>query len=214
MTSNFPPPPPPPQSKQSHDYNNNNDNDDTTTTNNNNNELLIFDSSSLVQKKALPSAFVWPSGDLASWFQQEELNEPVVDLGGFMSGDEEARARAVRLVREACAKHGFFQVTNHGVDPALIEAAYEGMDSIFKLPLTKKLSARRQPGGVCGYSGAHADRYSSKLPWKETFSFHYYHHSHFHHSSRLVVDYFNSVLGHDLQTTGYVRHNLTYLPTT
>lgn len=175
---------PPPQSKEE----------------SNNNGFLIFDSNLLQKQANMPREFVWPSGDLASSSQREELKEPLIDLGGFMRGDEAAIAGAARLVKEACAKHGFFQVTNHGVDPNLVRAAYDGMDSIFRLPMSRKLSARRQPGGVCGYSGAHADRYTSKLPWKETFSFQHRHQH--HHSNSEIVDYFNSVLGEDLENTG------------
>ncbi|KAF7834135.1 Gibberellin 20 oxidase 2 [Senna tora] len=147
----------------------------------------------------MPKEFVWPSRDLARSTHEEELNEPVIDLGGFMRGDESAIAAAARLVKEACVKHGFFQVTNHGVDPSLVRAAHDGFGSIFELPMSKKLSAIRQPGGVSGYSGAHADRYTSKLPWKETFSFHHRHRS---NSSREIVDFFTSVLGQDFEDTG------------
>lgn len=172
----------------------------------NNNGVFVFDSN-LIQKQGaiMPKEFVWPSGDLVNT-TQEELKEPLIDLGIMKGCDEGAIASAAELVRKACLKHGFFQVINHGVDQDLIHAAYHEFDSIFKLPINKKLSAKRQPGGVSGYSGAHADRYSSKLPWKETFSF-MYHHNHHHQrnynsSNSQVVDYFNSVLGEDLQHTG------------
>ncbi|TKY45377.1 Gibberellin 20 oxidase 2 [Spatholobus suberectus] len=71
----------------------------------------------------------------------------------------------------------------------------------FQAPSEQKLGAKRKPGAVTGYSGAHADRYSSKLPWKETFSFL---HDHGGISNSQIVDYFRSVLGEDLQHTGWV----------
>lgn len=158
--------------------------------------VLVFDSQLLQKQPNLPTAFVWPNGDLVS--NQNELNEPLIDLEGFFRCDEVATERAAELIRKASLNHGFFQVYNHGIDPSLIHAAYDEMDAIFKLPTTKKLSARRKPGGVYGYSGAHADRYSSKLPWKETFSFGY----HENDSDSVVVDYFESTFGNDLQHTG------------
>ncbi|OMO57211.1 Isopenicillin N synthase, partial [Corchorus capsularis] len=112
-----------------------------------------------------------------------------------------ATAHAVELVRSACLNHGFFQVTNHGVDASIIQAAYEELDAVFKLPLNKKLSFRRKPGGFSGYSAAHADRLSSKLPWKETFSFGYQGNN---SDSSDVVDYFKSTLGEDFEHSGWV----------
>ncbi|XP_057984700.1 gibberellin 20 oxidase 2 isoform X2 [Hevea brasiliensis] len=158
--------------------------------------VLVFDSSALQKQPNLPTEFIWPHSDLAG--NQDELDEPLIDLEGFLKGDEVETAHAAELLRVACLNHGFFQVTNHGVDASLIRAAHEEIDTIFKLPLDKKLSVRRQPGGVFGYSGAHADRYSSKLPWKETFSFGY----HGNHSHPIVVDYFKRFLGEHFQPTG------------
>lgn len=160
---------------------------------------LLFDSSTLLQKQSnLPAEFIWPHGDLVDQIQVvDQLKEPVIDLDGFFRGDEVATAHAAELIRKACMNHGFFQVTNHGVDAELIQAAHEQMDAFFKLHVSKKLSFRRKPGGFCGYSSAHADRYSSKLPWKETFSFGYH-----YCSEPVVVDYFKSALGKDFEHTG------------
>ncbi|NP_001242323.1 gibberellin 20 oxidase 2-like [Glycine max] len=167
---------------------------------NENNGGIVFGSNLQQMQGEMPKEFLWPSRDLVDT-TQEELKEPLVDLAIFKNGDEKAIANAAELVRTACLKHGFFQVINHGVDPDLIDAAYHEIDSIFKLPLSKKMGAKRKPGGVSGYSGAHADRYSSKLPWKETFSFLYDHQS---FSNSQIVDNFKSVLGEDLQHTGRV----------
>ncbi|PSS26615.1 Gibberellin 20 oxidase [Actinidia chinensis var. chinensis] len=161
-------------------------------------KALVFDTSLLLKQPSLPTQFIWPHGDLVT--TQEELNEPLVDLEGFFRGDMAATTTAAEFIRAACLSHGFFQVTNHGIDLGLVRAAHDHMDAFFKLPITKKLSARRKPGSVCGYSGAHADRYSSKLPWKETFSFGYHGDGHGH----VVVDYFKSVLGGDFEETGWV----------
>ncbi|KAF8411721.1 hypothetical protein HHK36_004279 [Tetracentron sinense] len=146
----------------------------------------------------IPSEFIWPHGDLVH--TQEELREPLVDLEGFFRGDEVATRQAAEIIKAACLTHGFFQVTNHGVDARLIRAAHDHMDAFFKLPISKKLGARRKPGSMWGYSGAHADRFSSKLPWKETLSFGYHENS----SEPIVLDYFKSVLGSDFEQTGLV----------
>ncbi|CAL5323976.1 unnamed protein product [Camellia sinensis] len=159
-------------------------------------KVLYFDTSLLQKQPTLPTEFIWPHKDLLH--TQEELSEPLVDLEGFFKGDEAATSCAAKLVKTACLNHGFFQVTNHGVDKGLIRAAHDHMDAFFKLPINKKLRARRKPGSVCGYSGAHADRFKSKLPWKETLSFGY------HGNGPVVVDYFKSILGDDFKETGLI----------
>lgn len=157
----------------------------------------------------LPTEFRWPHADLASSAAKnggdpEELKEPLIDLGGFRQGDAAATAEAAGLIREACRNHGFFQVTNHGVAAELIAAAYEEVENIFKMPLVKKMSVGKKPGRVSGYSGAHAERFSSKLPWKETFSFEYSCDDHSQSQRLDVLHYFKSLLGCDFENTGSV----------
>ncbi|PIN19916.1 Iron/ascorbate family oxidoreductase [Handroanthus impetiginosus] len=120
---------------------------------------------------------------------------------GFFNGDQEATLLAASQIKTACLKHGFFQVINHGVDESVIQSVHQQMDAFFKLPFSKKLSVRRKPGGLCGYSGAHADRFSDKLPWKETFSFTY---EHANSCGLDVVNYIKSVLGQEFEEVGYV----------
>ncbi|KAI9114294.1 hypothetical protein K1719_014522 [Acacia pycnantha] len=159
------------------------------------NGMRVFDTSFLKQKE-MPSEFVWSSEDLTET-AKEDLNEPLIDLNDFAKGDEEAMAKACELVREACVKHGFFQVTNHGVHPLLIQAAYDVMSAIFRLPLDVKLKAERQLGSVQGYAGAqhHADRFSStNLPWKEAYSCEYSNQG----SDSHIVEHFKSAFGDNL----------------
>lgn len=167
----------------------------------NNDGVLVFDSNLLQKQASLPKQFLWPVGDQVNTVQ-EELKEPLINLEGFLRGDEMETARAAELIGAACLSHGFFQVTNHGVDTSLIHAAHSEIETIFNMPMDKKIGARRKPGSVSGYSGAHADRYSSKLPWKETFSFWHqacdYHQQH----HPVVVEYFTSALGEDYEQTG------------
>ncbi|KAJ7957042.1 putative Gibberellin 20-oxidase [Quillaja saponaria] len=141
--------------------------------------VLIFDTAKL--QNHLPNEFIWPSGDLVNSDNttQQELNEPLIDLGGVLRSDEEAIATAAQLVRTACLKHGFFQVTNHGIDPDLVREAYDEIDTIFDLPMDKKLSLRRKPGDVVGYDANHSNPLS-------------------------FVDYFKSVVGQEFEHTGRV----------
>ncbi|XP_073103483.1 gibberellin 20 oxidase 2 isoform X2 [Elaeis guineensis] len=159
---------------------------------------MVFDSTLLRKQSKIPQQFIWPPSERPRTLK--ELNAPVVDLHGFLRGDEASTLRAAELIRTACTTHGFFQVTNHGVDISLTRDAFACMDQFFTLPLGCKLRAKRKPGSLWGYAGAHADRFSSKLPWKETLSFGY----HDAGPQRMVVDYFTSVLGTDLERMGLV----------
>ena len=158
---------------------------------------MVFDSSKMQKQEKLPTEFIWPDADLIQ--AQQELNEPLIDLDGFFKGDETATAHAAELIRMACLNHGFFQVTNHGVNLDLIRAAQEDMEAFFKLPLSRKLTVKKKAGELSGYSGAHMDRYTSKLPWKETLSFVYRYDS---GSKPMVADYFKTVLGEDFEEIG------------
>lgn len=140
--------------------------------------------------------FVWPKQDLVGAHQ--ELTAPVVDLEGFLRGDEEATKQASDIIKAACLQHGFFQVINHGVDLNLIGLAHDHTDNFFKLPPCDKLKVRRLPGSIWGYSSGHADRYLSKLPWKETLSFGYNENC----PNPIGIDFFKSTLGKDFEQTG------------
>ncbi|AET04768.1 putative gibberellin-44 dioxygenase [Medicago truncatula] len=157
----------------------------------------LIDFKSLHEEAKVPQEFIWSSEDLVET-SKEELNVPVIDLEAIFNGDDAALAAAAKIVRETCMEHGFFQVTNHGVDQNLIDATYQEFVSLFKLPLDRKLNAMRNPWG---YSGAHAARYSASLPWKETFTFQY---KHYDQSETQIVDFFTAALGDDHQHAGWV----------
>ncbi|KAL6296319.1 hypothetical protein ACE6H2_004461 [Prunus campanulata] len=157
----------------------------------------FIDSAFLQKQSQVPTGFVWPEADLVSAHQ--ELNEPLVDLEGFFKGDVVATENAAKAIRSSCVSHGFFQVTNHGVDLNLIKLADDHLDQFFKLPVEEKAKVKRCPGSPYGYSGSHADRFSAKLPWKETLSFA------FHQGPNPVVaDFCKSKLGKDFEETGRV----------
>ncbi|XP_051126832.1 gibberellin 20 oxidase 1-D-like [Andrographis paniculata] len=160
---------------------------------------LIFDVSAIEQQPSLPPQFLWPGQDDQEIFQEELRQPPVVDLRGFFNGDQAATQLAVSQIRAACLSQGFFQISNHGVDPGLIQSVYDHMDTFFSLPMSRKMAALRKPGGLCGYSGAHSQRFSAMLPWKETFSFCYSH----AHDSGDVVHYVKSSIGQDFHEAGF-----------
>ncbi|XP_047166865.1 gibberellin 20 oxidase 2 isoform X2 [Vigna umbellata] len=118
---------------------------------------LVFDASVLRHQLHIPSQFIWPDEEKAC-LDEPELQIPFIDLGGFLSGDPLAATEASRLVGEACQKHGFFLVVNHGIDRQLISDAHLYMDNFFSLPLSHKQRAQRMPGEHCGYASSFTAR--------------------------------------------------------
>lgn len=147
---------------------------------------------------SIPDQFVWPDEHLGR--AHEELNEPAIDLGSYLGGNPEAVKSAIKLVREACLSHGFFQVLNHGIDLELINAAQDCAVAFFKQPPGEKLKGKKQCGSLWGYSNAHAERFPSRLPWKETLTFG------FHERCRdpVIVEFFKSSFGQSYEHVGYV----------
>ncbi|CAI9092135.1 OLC1v1027308C1 [Oldenlandia corymbosa var. corymbosa] len=161
---------------------------------------LVFDAAVLQHQTKIPAQFIWPDHEKPCP-NPKELPVPVVDLGGFLSGNPKAAAEASRVVGEACRKHGFFIVVNHGVDAGLISDAHRNMDHFFQQPLHQKQKAQRKVGEHCGYASSFTGRFSSKLPWKETLSFQF---SGDPNSSHIVEDYFHNKLGDDFVQLGKV----------
>lgn len=160
---------------------------------------LVFDASVLSQHNYIPKQFIWPDEEKPC-ANAPELQVPLIDLGGFLSGDPVAAKEASRLVGEACRKHGFFLVVNHGVDSRLMADAHRYMDNFFELPLSEKQRAQRRLGEHCGYASSFTGRFSSKLPWKETLSFRY---SAEKNLSNIVEEYFLNKMGDKFKEFGY-----------
>ncbi|RAL38732.1 hypothetical protein DM860_002710 [Cuscuta australis] len=146
----------------------------------------------------ISKSFLWPEQDLAP--AHEELNEPVIDLESYYAGGDQAEA-ACELVRAACASHGLFQVVNHGVDLDLIRQARDCSLAFFKLPAAEKFKAEKRHGSLCGYSSANAERFTSRLPWKETLTLLGFGER---CGDRAAVDFFTSSFGPSYENVGLV----------
>lgn len=59
---------------------------------------------------------------------------PTIDLGADAAAVTDA-------IGAACREVGFFQVTGHGVDPAIIQRAFRTARSFFDLPLADRMTA-------------------------------------------------------------------------
>ena len=69
---------------------------------------------------------------------------PVIDLG---AGEAEVVAR----VDEAASQFGFFQITNHGIEPALIDEVWAATRAFFALPMEAKRELLRTRENTRGY---------------------------------------------------------------
>ena len=70
---------------------------------------------------------------------------PLIDLGPYFAGDPAGKRRVADEIGRACERIGFFLVSNHGVDPALIEDVRRESRAFFDLPLEQKLAIRQRP---------------------------------------------------------------------
>lgn len=158
---------------------------------------LCLDTSLVSYKSNIPSQFIWPDHEKPC-LKPPELQVPPIDLKAFLSGDPLAISNACSKVNEACKKHGFFLVVNHGVDEKLLAQAHKLIDDFFCMQLSEKLKAQRKLGEHCGYANSFIGRFSSKLPWKETLSFRYFADKSF----KSVEEYFVNVMGEDFRQFG------------
>lgn len=63
---------------------------------------------------------------------------PLIDLKGLRSGDALELRKVAEAIGQAARDIGFFRISGHGIDPALIEATYQSAKQFFALPETTK----------------------------------------------------------------------------
>ncbi|XP_028787146.1 probable LRR receptor-like serine/threonine-protein kinase At3g47570 [Neltuma alba] len=75
----------------------------------------------------------------------------------------------------------------------------EYLDAYFKQPVDAKVKAYKPKSSLAGYPGAHSERFSSNLTWKETLTFLLPHDD----PQPAIRDYFVSTLGQDFYETSW-----------
>lgn len=174
-----------------------------------NNPLMIFDSTGLNNKSdKIPQEFVWPDHDKPCT-NIPILPVPLIDLAGFLSGDPFLTSEATRLVAEAAKQHGFFLVTNHGVDEKLLSSACTLMDKFFKSPSCEKQKAQRKWGESSGYASSFVGRFKKNLPWKETLSFTFSPGEKNENHSQNVKDFIVKKMGDGYKDFGYMKDSFS-----
>ncbi|CAH8354016.1 unnamed protein product [Eruca vesicaria subsp. sativa] len=157
------------------------------------------------QPNNIPSEYVWPDEDKPST-DIKELQVPILDISRFLSDKDNhvATSQASSLVSEAAKLHGFFLVTNHGVDEGILARAYKCMDTFFDLPASEKQKAKRKWGEISGYADSSAGRFYSKLPWKETLTFRFSAEEKLKNGTETVKDYVSKTMGDENEELGTV----------
>lgn len=151
--------------------------------------------SQLQSQPNVPAEFFWPEKDVTP--SEGDLDLPIIDLSGFLSGDEAETQLAAKAVREACMAHGTFLVINHGFKSGLAEKALEASSLFFGLSNDDKRKAYRTPGNISGYTAGHSQRFSSNLPWNETLTLAFK-----NGPPQVIEEFLTSRLGNDHQEIG------------
>ncbi|KAJ1296735.1 hypothetical protein BS78_01G325100 [Paspalum vaginatum] len=97
---------------------------------------------------------------------------PVVDMASLL--DPELSASETAKLGSACRDWGFFQLTNHGVDEAVMQQMKDSTAQFFSLPLESKNAVAVRRGGLQGF-GHHfngpvsddGDQHNTKMDWAE-----------------------------------------------
>ena len=63
---------------------------------------------------------------------------PTIDIAPFTAGGTTGRAEVIEAIRTACEEIGFFAITGHGVDEAVVSRIYDVSRAFFDLPTEEK----------------------------------------------------------------------------
>ena len=93
---------------------------------------------------------------------------PLIDVSALVAGTA-ARDAVAAQIGAACRAHGFFYVTGHGVDPALVKRLEDLSHRFFDLPEETKMQWRMALGGRAwrGYFPLGGELTSGRPDWKE-----------------------------------------------
>ena len=90
---------------------------------------------------------------------------PLIDLGPYFTGSRTDKRRVADEISRACERIGFFLVSGHGVDPALVEGVRRESRAFFDLPLEQKLAIRQRKDqkGSRGYEPVGTEQLSATI---------------------------------------------------
>ncbi|KAJ1296576.1 hypothetical protein BS78_01G311900 [Paspalum vaginatum] len=98
--------------------------------------------------------------------EDESYELPVVDMARLL--DPELSASEIRKLGDACRNWGFFQLTNHGVEEAVVQRMKDDTVQFFSLPLQSKTAVAVRERGFEGFGHHYSRASSGKLDWAES----------------------------------------------
>ncbi|XP_019460640.1 PREDICTED: protein SRG1-like isoform X2 [Lupinus angustifolius] len=90
---------------------------------------------------------------------------PVIDMNKLLYEE----ATELEKLDHACKQWGFFQLTNHGVNPLLVENVKIGVQEFFNLPMEEKKKLWQKPGDLEGFGQLFVVSEEQKLDWADLF---------------------------------------------
>ncbi|NP_001149213.1 Protein SRG1 [Zea mays] len=96
----------------------------------------------------------------------ESYELPVVDMARLL--DPELAPSEVAKLGDACRNWGFFQLTNHGVDEAVVQRMKDATVQFFSSPLDSKAKVAVRGNGFEGFGHHYSRASSGKLDWAES----------------------------------------------
>ncbi|OAY46263.1 jasmonate-induced oxygenase 2 [Manihot esculenta] len=104
---------------------------------------------------------------------RDDINIPIIDLGGLSGDDDNLRASILREISMACRTWGFFQVINHGVNPELLDSGRKIWREFFHLPMEEKQKYANSPKTYEGYGSRLGVEKGAILDWSDYYFLHY-----------------------------------------
>ncbi len=77
-----------------------------------------------------------------------KMTIPVIDISQFYTGNQTGKEAIAQQIGQACEDIGFFCITGHQIDQALIDQTFEVTRHFFDLPLDEKLKISVPPGAA------------------------------------------------------------------
>ncbi|XP_015967528.1 protein SRG1 [Arachis duranensis] len=115
----------------------------------------------------VPERYVRPNQDPIIVSNTTSLPQvPVIDLSKLLSHDS---SHELEKLDHACKEWGFFQLINHGVNPALVENFKKEVQQFFNLPIEKKKEFWQKPGEMEGFGQMFVVSDEHKLEWADLF---------------------------------------------
>ncbi len=101
-------------------------------------------------------------------YQQRENSIPSLDLSRFDAAEGEERAAFLSELRDAARRAGFFYITGHGIEPALLDGLMNSAKLFFTLPEPDKLAVEMVTSPhFRGYTRIAWERTRGLQDWRE-----------------------------------------------